>query len=121
MVRVILLVLLPVALSAAGLKIDHVTVAGADLKKMQASLAAVGIQTVYGGAHSNHATEMALVSFRDGTYLELIAPQPAGDPQAIEKHEWARFMKGNSGPCAWAASEKDLAAEVKRLQAAGIA
>ena len=121
MIGVFLLALLPAAIAGADLQIDHVTAAGASLKKMQAALSAEGIQTVYGGAHSNHATEMALVSFRDGSYLELIAPQPNGDQQAIDKHEWAAFMKGDAGPCAWAARETDLSAEARRLQAAGIA
>src|SRR5437016_12286409 len=121
MVRVAVLALLPAVLPAAGLKIDHVTVAGSDLKKMQADLAAVGIQTVYGGPHSNHATEMALVSFPDGSYLELIAPQPNADPRAVDRHEWATWLKANAGPCAWAAREKDLAGEVARLTAVGVA
>ncbi len=60
-------------LAAADLTIDHVTVAGKDLKAMQAALTALGIPTEYGGPHSNHATEMALTSFPDGSYLELIA------------------------------------------------
>jgi hypothetical protein len=122
MVRVFLIALMPALLLAAGLKIDHVTVAGTSLKKMQADLAAVGIRTVYGGAHSNHATEMALVSFPDGGYLELIALQPNADAQAVDRHEWAAFMKADAGPCAWAArEEKDLAAEVERLKTAGVA
>ena len=53
----------PVVLGAAELKVDHATIAGSDLKQMEARLAAVGIKAVYGGAHTNHATEMALVSF----------------------------------------------------------
>jgi hypothetical protein len=57
------------------LPLDHVTVAGDDLRRMQAALAAIGIATVYGGAHRDGATEMALVSFPDGSYLELIAPR----------------------------------------------
>ncbi len=121
MVRVCLIALLPALLPAAGLKIDHVTVAGSSLNKMQAGLSALGIETLYGGPHSNHATEMALVSFPDGSYLELIALQPKADPQAVERHEWAGFMKGEAGPCAWAAREKDLAGEVQRLKAAGVA
>ena len=106
MMRVCLFALIPALSPAAGLKIDHVTAAGTSLQKMQAGLSAIAIETVYGGAHSNHATEMALVSFPDGSYLELIALQPQADPQAVERHEWARFMKADAGPCAWAAREK---------------
>jgi len=116
---------MPVILAAAGLTdhltIDHVSVAGTDLKQMQASLASVGIRSEYGGPHSNHATEMAITSFPDGSYLELIAIQPNADPQAVAAHYWSKRMQGNAGPCAWAVRAKDVGAEVKRLQSAGIA
>jgi hypothetical protein len=107
-------------LPAADLKIDHVTVAGKDLKVMQATLTALGIPSEYGGPHSNHATEMALTSFSDGSYLELIAIQPKADPAAVAAHYWSRRMENDAGPAAWAVRPADLAAEVKRLQAAGI-
>ncbi|MGH9663178.1 MAG: VOC family protein, partial [Bryobacteraceae bacterium] len=115
-----LVFLLPALLGAASLTIDHVTVAGKDLKAMQAKLADIGIQSQYGGPHSNHATEMALTSFPDGSYLELIAIQPDADPKAVAANAWAKQMEGNAGPCAWAVREKDIGAEVKRLQAAGV-
>jgi hypothetical protein len=116
-----MLAVFPALLAAAGLKIDHVTVAGASLKKLQAQLSAAGLATVYGGAHANGVTEMALVSFPDGSYLEAIAPREHADPQALAQHAWAKFMQRDAGPCAWAVREKDVSAEVKRLQAAGIA
>jgi len=108
------------ALSAADIQIDHVTVAGSDVKKLQAGLSAVGIPSVYGGAHTNGTTEMALSSFPDGSYLELMGLQAKGDARLVDEHVWGKFLKGNAGPCAWAVREKDMAAEVKRLQAAGI-
>jgi hypothetical protein len=108
-------------LTAAQLTIDHVTVGGADLKAMQAKLAEVGIHCEYGGPHSNHATEMAITSFPDGSYLELIAIQPNADPQAVDAHYWKKYMQGNAGPCAWAVRTNDVAAEVARLKAAGVA
>jgi len=117
----LLLVVCAAVLAGAELQIDHVTVAGSNLQKLQANLAAIGIETVYGGAHSNGATEMALVSFPDGSYLELIAPQPKADPRALAHQPWAKFMQADAGPCAWAVREKNLAAEVARLKAAGIA
>ncbi|MCU1235783.1 MAG: hypothetical protein JWP63_3750 [Candidatus Solibacter sp.] len=104
----------------ADSKIDHVTIAGSDLKQMQARLAEVGIATVYGGPHSNHATEMALVSFPDGSYLELMGIQPDADPQAMAAHGWAKYLKESAGPTAWAMRTKDIAAEVRRLKAAGV-
>lgn len=103
------------------LPIDHVTVAGADLRRMQTALAAVGLETIYGGAHSDGATEMALVSFPDGSYLELIAPHPQAEAAVIERHPWSRFLQGDAGPCAWAVHTTDLDAELRRLRTAGIA
>lgn len=102
------------------LKVDHVTVAGRDLRVMQRALEAAGIKSEYGGPHSNHATEMALTSFPDGSYLELIAIQPNADPKAVAAHEWRTFLEGNGGPCAWAVRPADLPREVARLRASGI-
>jgi hypothetical protein len=114
----------PALLSAVDLPtkltVDHVTVAGTDLKKMQANLAAIGIRSEYGGPHSNRATEMALSSFPDGSYLELIAIQPNADPKAVAAHYWSSRMQANAGPTAWAARGTNIAEEVKRLNAAGV-
>jgi Glyoxalase-like domain len=107
-------------LPAADWKIDHATVAGKDLKQLQAGLQKAGIATVYGGAHTNHATEMALVSFPDGSYLELMGLQPQADAAAVQAFEWSKFLTSDAGPCAWALRESNLAAEVTRLRAAGV-
>jgi hypothetical protein len=114
------LLLVPALLGAADLKIDHVTVAGRDLKKMQAGLEAIGIPTVYGGPHANGVTEMALTSFPDGSYLEAIAVQAKADPKALDKHEWAQFLKQDSIPCAWAVQSSDIGSERRRMQASGV-
>ncbi len=118
--RALLLAVMPMILSAADLTVDHVTVAGKDLKSMQARLASVGIHAEYGGAHSNHATEMALASFPDGSYLELIAIQADADPKAVAAHYWSPEMQGNAGPAAWAVRANELGPEVARLKKAGI-
>jgi hypothetical protein len=101
--------------------IDHVTVAGRDVKAMTEALhRAAGITAEYGGPHSNHATEMALASFPDGSYLELIAIQPKPDPAALAAHYWHKFMEADAGPCAWAVRPADLPAEVARLRKSGV-
>ena len=100
--------------------IDHVTVAGANLRTMRLALASVGIQVEYGGLHANHATEMALTSFPDGSYLELIAIQGDAEPDAVKAHTWDKQMEHDAGPCAWAVRVPDMDAEIKRLRAAGI-
>ncbi len=101
--------------AAADLRVDHVTIAGRDLKAMQAEFARAGIRTEYGGKHTNGLTEMALASFADGSYLELIAAQ---DPRVgAAQHYWGKFIDGNAGPCAWAIRSDDLEDAAKRLDA----
>jgi len=106
--------------SAQELRVDHVTVAGRDLRAMQKALESAGLNAEYGGPHSNHATEMSLVSFPDGSYLELIAIQPNADPRAVAAHEWHKFLEGNAGPTSWAVRPADFPAEVERLRGTGV-
>ncbi len=100
---------------SAELPVDHVTIAGRDLKDMRAKFARAGIRTEYGGKHTNGLTEMALASFADGSYLELIAAQDPG--AGAPKHYWGKFIDENAGPCAWAIREDDLDNAAKRLGA----
>ena len=113
--------LLGLPLMGAELHVDHVTVAGRDLGAMRRALKSAGLPDEYGGPHANHATEMALTSFADGSYLELIAIQPQADPAAVAANQWHRCLEGNGGPCGWAVRPADIAAEGKRLRAAGVA
>jgi len=114
-------ILLPVALSAAELKIDHVTVCGARLDTLRQALTSVtNISAEYGGPHSNHATEMALVSFPDGSYLELMGIQAQPDSAAVNAHVWSKFLRNNAGTCAFALRVADLNAEIADLKSAGI-
>lgn len=114
------LFLLPLSLAAADLTIDHVTVAGVDLQQMQARLASVGILSEYGGPHANHATQMAVASFPDGSYLELMAVLPNADAKALAAHYWSKQLQGNAGPTAWAVRGDNVSAEAERLRAAGV-
>lgn len=105
---------------AQELRVDHVTVAGRDLGAMQKALESAGLKAEYGGPHSNHATEMSLVSFPDGSYLELIAIQPNADPKALAAHEWHKFLEGDAGPTSWAVRPADFSVEVERLRGTGV-
>lgn len=107
-------------LHSAGLKVDHATVGGQKLAPLEEQLDKLGIRWEYGGLHANHITEMAVASFPDGSYVELIAFQPNADPAAASKYYWAKYMQGNAGPCAWAVRSTDVDAEAKRLRDAGI-
>jgi hypothetical protein len=118
---VIALVVLLLPVSAAEMKIDHVTVAGLRIEEMRKAFsAATGIPTEYGGPHANHVTEMALASFPDGSYIELMGIQREADPAAVTTHTWSRFLRDSGGPCAFALRVMDVSAEIKRLSNAGI-
>jgi len=122
MTRLVCGLALGLPLMAQQFHIDHVTVAGTNVQAMIEKLHdAAGVTAEYGGPHSNHATEMALASFPDGSYLELIAIQPRADAAAVAAHYWHKFMQGNAGPCAWALRPADFSAEMDRLRRAGIA
>jgi len=121
MLRFLCLAILAGSAMAQQLHIDHVTVAGKNVEAMRKALETAGIPTEYGGPHSNHATEMALASFPDGSYLELIAIQPKPAPDALAAHYWHKFLEADGGPCAWAIRPTDFGGEVERLRTAGVA
>jgi hypothetical protein len=118
--RILVLMATPLLAAGADLKIDHITVAGRDLKALRAALLSIGIASDYGGPHANHATEMAITSFADGSYLELIALQSSPEPKAVAAHDWSREIQQDAGPAAWAVRVPDLNAERRRLLAAHI-
>ena len=59
-----------------------------------------------------------LVGFDDGSYIELIAPERAGQGNGSG---WGKLMADNAGPCAWAVEPKDIGDEAARLKSIGIA
>lgn len=99
------------------LKIDHVTFAGAQLAPLEQIFVKLGLATDYGGPHSNGITHMALLGFRDGSYLELISSLVAGQKDLAF---WGEHIVGNGGPCAWAVAVDDVAAEAARVEKLGI-
>jgi hypothetical protein len=101
---------------AVSLKIDHVTLAGTDLKVLEQVLARAGLATDYGGPHSNGITHMSLLGFDDGSYIELISTLEPGQAAPW----WDAHIQGNGGPCAWAVEAGDVAAEAARIAALGI-
>lgn len=94
------------------MKIDHVSVAGRDLRALEGAFAAAGMKAEYGGPHSSGLTKMSLLGFRDGSYIELISKVTPGSKPSI----WRKQIEEDGGPCAWAIEVEDIAAEVKRAK-----
>lgn len=99
------------------LTIDHVTIAGPRLEAMQTAFTGLGLAPDYGGPHSNGITHMALLGFRDGSYIELISSL---EPGRMDPAFWGHHIVGNGGPCAWAVQVADVTAEAARLAGLGI-
>ena len=98
------------------LAVDHVTVAGRDLDTLADSFIAAGLPAEYGGEHSNGATHMSVVGFRDGSYVELISTVESG----LESPWWDAAIHGDGGPCAWAVAVDDIDGASATLRERGV-
>ncbi len=99
------------------LELDHVSICGSNLDALRQTFTDVGMTPDLGGPHGNGITQMAMVGFDDGTYLELIVPVKPG---VTAGSGWAKFMSEDAVTCAWAVGTNVLLQEVDRLKKAGI-
>ncbi|MFC7068718.1 VOC family protein [Halobaculum lipolyticum] len=98
------------------LQVDHVTVAGRSLDRLVDAFEAAGFPVEYGGTHSNGVTHMAIVGFRDGSYVELISTMESGAASPW----WDDAIRGDGGPCAWAVGVDDISATTAALADRGV-
>jgi hypothetical protein len=99
------------------LEIDHASVCGSNLDALRQAFTDVGLTPDFGGPHGNGITQMAIIGFDDGSYIELIAPVKPG---ASAGSAWTKFMSEDAVTCAWAVGTNVLLQEVDRLKKAGI-
>lgn len=99
-------------------QIDHVVALVRELDAAVADFAALGFTVVPGGEHAGGATHNALISFADGTYIELIAFREPDRPQG---HGWWPYLAKGEGWVDFALLEPDLDAAAARLAATPIA
>lgn len=97
--------------------IDHIVIVDRDLATMVEQAEALGFTVVPGGEHAGGMTHNALIAFRDGSYIELIA---FIDPDQRSTHRWwPRLWKGG-GLVDFALLCDDLQAEAEEIRGRGL-
>jgi glyoxalase-like protein len=94
-------------------QLDHVVLVVRDLDAAVADHRARGFTVTPGGVHAGGLTHNALVGFRDGSYLELIAFFDAA--AAKGKHSWQPVAERGGGWADFALLCDDLAQEAKAV------
>lgn len=101
-------------------EIDHLIVGAPDLDAgIRHVEQLLGVSPAPGGRHQSLGTKNALLSLGEGVYLEVLAPDPVGEPPerprplGIDDLEVPRFLT-------WAARVPDLLALVARARDRGI-
>jgi hypothetical protein len=105
------------------LRFDHAIICVFDLPAAMEEFRALGFNPVIGGQHAGGKTHNALIVFRDGTYLELLAPTSPTLLDALDPDDHGNFLflfAGGEGYRGYALVADDLEAEAARIQAAGI-
>lgn len=100
-------------------RIDHVIVGVGNLEHGMAEFESLtGVRPVIGGVHPGAGTRNALLSLGEGTYLEILGPNPA-EPVASAEVEELRALKLPT-PIGWAVSTGDASALRSALKPIGI-
>lgn len=95
--------------------IDHLVIAVPDLDAAVKTYRDLGFTVAPGGSHTGAGTYNALIAFRDGAYLELLAfsePRP--------EHRWWAGLQRGGGLVDFCLQTDDLAGDAKRLREAGV-
>ena len=95
--------------------LDHVVILVTDLDEAIESYTRLGFTVVPGGRH-NVATQNALIAFRDGSYIELIAFW-----EDAPQHRWHRYLQLGGGLVDYCMRTSDLTGDAAALRKAGIA
>ena len=105
------------------MRFDHAIIAVLDLDVATADFEQLGFTTVYGGEHGGGLTHNTLITFADGTYLEVMAPtnpQLLSDPPAPGPGNYLFFFDGGEGYAGFALHTDELDNVVNRVRESGI-
>jgi hypothetical protein len=96
--------------------IDHVVVAVNDLNQAIADYEELGFTVTPGGDHAHRGSHNALITFQDGSYIELIAFK---HEPPVKDNTWWDLLQLGEGLVDVAVLSANLPEEVDRLAAAG--
>jgi hypothetical protein len=97
--------------------LDHIVIVGRNLEALVGEAESLGFTVVAGGEHAGGMTHNALIAFRDGSYIELIA---FVDPDERSTHRWwPRLWKGG-GLSDFALHCSDLEVDADEIQGRGL-
>jgi hypothetical protein len=94
--------------------LDHLVILVRDLDWAVRGYEGLGFAVTPGGEHADGLTRNALIPFKDGSYLELVAFVDPEDPRD-NVWGWRRFLSSGGGLIDYCAASDDLAADVGRL------
>lgn len=96
--------------------IDHLVIISADLDKAIADAGQAGFTVIAGGTHKDGNTHNALIAFKDGSYLELIAPTGGTEGKS---HRWFPRLTKGEGLVDLCLASDDLEADTARIREHG--
>ncbi len=98
-------------------RLDHLVILVQDLEAAIRDYGRLGFGVTPGGEHADGLTRNALVPFRDGTYLELVA---FVEPEGARDNVWGwRGFLPRGGLVDYCAASENSRAEVERLRKLG--
>jgi hypothetical protein len=100
-------------------KLDHVIIAVNDLGQASRDYEKLGFTVLPGGTHANGASHNALIVFRDGSYIELLAP--TGEPAQPGYADFSFLTQHGEGLVGFALRSDDLVVDVDAVQQRGLA
>lgn len=101
------------------LTMDHAVIAVRDLNAAMRDYRALGFTVTPGGVHASRATHNALITFADGTYLELMAP--TGELPVPGVIDFSVLLRRGEGLVGFALQSGDLEGDRVRLLNEGFA
>lgn len=96
--------------------IDHLVIISADLEKAIANASQAGFTVTAGGTHKDGNTHNALIAFKDGSYIELIAPTNGIEGKS---HRWFPRLAKGEGLVDICLASDDMEADIARLHEHG--